>query len=214
MQAIGERIRHIRGEMDLGLLAEKLGVHKNTLSNYERGIRLPDAGVLAKILDVFPTTNPGWLLTGEGPKGRGRGGDVPEGFFLLPVREVSIAGGEKIVSDQIVNCMSFDFNWVQNFLGTVPQDMALVTVKGDCMEPTLSDGDMVLANLSANRIEDNGIYVLEFKEVLLVRRLHRKLDGSVFVKSDNTAYETEVLSEEAAKALHVVGRVVWMGRKA
>lgn len=215
METIGERIRQVRGEMDLGLLASKLGLHKNTLSNYERGVRSPDASVLSKLLEVFPAANPNWLLTGEGPRDLPEGDEVPEGFFLVPAHELSLRGpgGGKIVSKQVVNFVSFDSNWVRNFLGVPPQELALIAVKGDNMEPTLSDGDMVLVDLRGNGMEDNGIYVLQFKDSLLVRRLHRKLDGSVIVKSDNTTYEPEVLSEDDADALKVVGRVIWTGRK-
>lgn len=215
MDTIGERIKQFRGDLELGALADKLGVHKNTLSNYERGVRSPDANFLVKFLQVFPSANPGWLLTGEGSKERMEGGEVPEGFFLVPFHEVALKGpgGGIIVSKQVINYVSFDANWVRNFLGVSPQDLAMIAVKGDNMEPTLSDGDMVLVDLRGNRIEDNGIYVLQFKDALLVRRLHRKLDGSVIVKSDNKTYEPEILSEEEAEGLTVVGRVIWTGRK-
>jgi transcriptional regulator with XRE-family HTH domain len=83
METIGERLRQVRGEMDLSLLARKLGLHKNTLSNYERGVRSPDASVLSKLLEVFPAANPNWLLTGEGPMELPEGEEVPEGFFLV-----------------------------------------------------------------------------------------------------------------------------------
>jgi phage repressor protein C with HTH and peptisase S24 domain len=215
METIGERIRHIRGEMDLGFLADKLGVHKNTLSNYERGIRIPDANMLGRLLEIFPSANPGWLLTGEGAKELLEGEKAPEGFFLVPFHELSLKGpgGERIVSKQVINYVSFDTNWVRNFLGVPPQDLALIAVKGDNMEPSLSDGDLVLVDLRGKGVEDNGIYVLQFKDTLLVRRLHRKLDGSVLVKSDNTVYDTEFFSEDDAEALKVVGRVIWTGRK-
>lgn len=216
MATLGERIRQVRGEMDLMHLAERIGVHKNTLSNYERGLRVPDANVLLKLLDVFPAANPGWLLTGQGGESRSSNGEETlEGFFLVPLHEMQtkwLREG-KIVSEQLVNSISFKTDWVINYLGIPPQDLSLVSVKGDSMEPTLSDGDMVLADLRANRIEDNAVYVLYSRGALLVRRLHRKLDGSLIVKGDNQAYETEVLTEEVAEDLEVVGRVVWMGRK-
>ncbi len=64
--AICERIRAIRGEELQGVFAAKLGIHKNTVGKWERGISVPDAEHLAKILDVFTEISPAWLLTGEG----------------------------------------------------------------------------------------------------------------------------------------------------
>jgi transcriptional regulator with XRE-family HTH domain len=64
MSHIGERIREIRGGMQQGEMAAKLGIHKNTLKNYEKGERIPDASIMLKILDHFPGSDPAWLLTG------------------------------------------------------------------------------------------------------------------------------------------------------
>lgn len=43
-----------------------LGVHKNTLANYEKDSRSPDLDLLIKLLKINPDINPLWLLTGEG----------------------------------------------------------------------------------------------------------------------------------------------------
>jgi phage repressor protein C with HTH and peptisase S24 domain len=81
------------------------------------------------------------------------------------------------------------------------------------MNPTLSDGDMILVDLRAGRIEDSAIYVLEFDDALLVKRIQRKLDGSIVIKSDNPLYETEVLTRDRAQSLRIIGRVIWSGRR-
>ncbi len=212
MQSIGERLRKIRGEMSQLELAEKLGVHKNTLANYEKNERLPDVEVLNKLLDVFPDIEPGWLLTGVIEK------QYPsaEGYIVPPRNEVGgrERGGAMIVSEQVVDYVSFRSDWVRYTLGIPAHYLSLISVKGDSMEPTLSDGDLVLIDLRANRVEDNAIYVIQSNDSLLVKRIQRKLDGSMVVRSDNPIYETEVLTGETADRLEVVGRVVWTGRKA
>lgn len=89
----------------------------------------------------------------------------------------------------------------------------MLIVKGDSMNPTLNDGDMVLVDLRASRIEDNAIYVLEFADSLLVKRIQRKLDGSVVIKNDNPRYEPEILPKERVESVKIVGRVVWSGKR-
>lgn len=213
MGSVGERIRELRGEMQQAELAEKLGIHKNTMTNYERGERFPDVNTLLKILEVFPGTNPGWLLTGEGSKKKTE--PDKEGFVMFPRYELQVGAGpgRHIESEQVVDFVSFKEDWVQNFLRVPRKDLALLTVKGDSMNPTLNDGDMILVDLRASRIEDSAIYVLEFEDALLVKRIQRKLDGSVVIKSDNQAYEPEILPKERVESVRIVGRVVWSGRR-
>ena len=55
----------------------------------------------------------------------------------------------------------------------------------------------------------SGIYVIELRGDMLVKRVQRKLDGSLVVKSDNPAYEPETISAEKADEFRVVGRMVW-----
>jgi phage repressor protein C with HTH and peptisase S24 domain len=194
-------------------LADKLGIHKNTMANYERGERFPDVNILLKILEVFSDINPSWLLTGTGPKIRTE--PTPEGFVMFPRYEIEAGAGPGrcIQSEQIVDFVSFREDWVRSFLRVPRQNLALLSVKGDSMNPTLSDGDMILVDLRAGRIEDSAIYVLEFDDALLVKRIQRKLDGSIVIKSDNPLYETEVLTRDRAQSLRIIGRVIWSGRR-
>ncbi len=127
--------------------------------------------------------------------------------------EAGAGPGRCIQSEQIVDFVSFREDWVRSFLRVPRQNLALLSVKGDSMNPTLSDGDMILVDLRAGRIEDSAIYVLEFDDALLVKRIQRKLDGSIVIKSDNPLYETEVLTRDRAQSLRIIGRVIWSGRR-
>lgn len=222
---IGERVKAIRGAMSLDELAQDLGVHKNTLGNYEKGLRVPDAVFLNKLLEVFPEIDPEWLLTGQGAKLRydekvaSTEASVQKGlsdeFVLVPRYEVaaSAGGGATIHSEQIVDYLSFKSEWIRNIMGLSIKELALINVKGDSMEPTLSSDDLILVDLRERHIQENAIYVLRLNGSLLVKRIQQKLDGTVVVKGDNPIYEPEVLKSEAAGLLNVIGRVVWSGRK-
>jgi len=213
MGTIGERIKILRGKLNQSEFAERLGVHKNTVVNYERGDRFPDVPVLQKILQLFPGTNPGWLLTGEGS--RRKADPAQEKYVMFPRYDLLVREEPEryVESGQVVDFFSFKEDWVKNFLGVPQKDLALLSVKGDGMSPSLSDGDVILVDLRSSRIEDSGIYVLEFDDALLVKRIQRKFDGSVVVISDNPLYEVEVLEKDRVDSLKIVGRVVWAGRK-
>jgi len=213
MGNLGERIRELRGGMQQAELASKLGIHKNTMVNYEKGDRSPDANLLLKFLEIFPETSPAWLLTGEGPKDRFA--PLPDRFVMFPKHEISAGAGPRrhVESEQIVDFVSFKDDWIHNYLRVPTKNLALLTVKGDSMAPTFNAGDLILVDLRTTRIEDSAVYVIEFDDALLVKRAQRKLDGSIVIKSDNALYEPEVLNKDQAEALRIVGRVVWTGKK-
>jgi DNA-binding XRE family transcriptional regulator len=68
MTTLGERIKIIRGETSREKFAPLLGVSKNTIVNYETDARTPDTNFVVRLLELYPDTNPTWLLTGEGPR--------------------------------------------------------------------------------------------------------------------------------------------------
>jgi phage repressor protein C with HTH and peptisase S24 domain len=136
-----------------------------------------------------------------------------EGYIRVPRYEVhaSAGGGAIIHSEQIVDHLYFKADWVKNVLGIPRDNLALIAVHGDSMEPTLSNGDLILVDTRISRVEDGAIYVLQFDDALLVKRLQKKFDGSVVIRSDNPLYEPEILHGEDTEKLNVVGRVVWAG---
>lgn len=136
-------------------------------------------------------------------------------FVFVPRYDVrgSAGHGSIIHSEQIVDHLAFRADWVKNTLGVTKKDLVLISVKGDSMEPTIGNEDLILVNIQEDRIEENAIYVLQHDGVLLVKRIQRKMDGSLIIKSDNPLYEQEVLDPSKAEALRVLGRVVWFGRK-
>lgn len=140
---------------------------------------------------------------------------TPDGFILVPHYEIQVSAGHGALvhSEQIVDYLAFKADWVRNTLGVAQKDLALISVKGDSMEPTLSNEDLILVDMRKSRVEDNAIYVLQLEGTLLVKRIQRKLDGTLHVMSDNARYQPEVVGADRASGLHVLGRVVWSGRR-
>lgn len=136
-------------------------------------------------------------------------------YVRVPRYEVaaSAGGGAFIESEQIVDYLTFRAEWVRNALGVALNQLALINVIGDSMEPSLSEGDVVLLDLSQAGVRDSSIYVIQLDGALLVKRIQRKLDGSMTVSSDNPRYTPETVTGEAMALLKIIGRVVWVGRR-
>lgn len=138
-----------------------------------------------------------------------------EDFVTVPHYDVqgSAGTGALIDSEQVVNHLAFRRDWVRNTLGVQQSDLALIEVRGDSMEPTLSNGDMILLDMRKDREWSSGIHVIRHDGRLQVKRLNFRINGAVDVISDNPSYPTESLAADELRYLEVVGRVVWAGRR-
>jgi phage repressor protein C with HTH and peptisase S24 domain len=194
-------------------VARRAEMYLGTLNRYRGGRELPSSALvsLARATGVRLE----WLATGEGPM---QGEDAvvtasaaPPGYVLLPLVEARAAAGNHggLRSDQIVDFIAFSENFLKQTLRRSPQNLALLTASGDSMDPTIRDGDLLLVDTSARRIEGSRIYVLAIGGALMVKRIQLRLDGSVVVKSDNAVYEPEVLAADQTSTLNILGQVVW-----
>lgn len=225
---LAERLKTIRelAGNDQKTMAEQLKISFRSWQDYELGKSVPGGKVFEALAKLGFNAN--WLLTGEGAIQKGiesyplaegdkiaeMTGELGEGFVHVPRYKVaaSAGGGALIHSEQIVDHLAFRADWVKMALGVPVSSLALINVTGDSMEPTLSNGDLILIDTTIGSVDDSGVYVLRFDGKLKVKRLHSKAD-SVDILSDNPRYPTETLRGDLLQGLNVVGRVVWCGRR-
>ncbi|MBN8900202.1 MAG: helix-turn-helix transcriptional regulator, partial [Rhodospirillales bacterium] len=137
-------------------------------------------------------------------------GDV---FELVPRYDVTASAGSgavaltEIVSEE----MAFRRDWLKE-IGVSPQSAKLLSATGDSMEPLIPDGALMLIDSSIREVRNGCIYVIVKDGDLLVKRVHRKIDGSISLISENPRYDPEVISADFLDKLHIVGRVRWVGR--
>lgn len=217
---IGKRVREARGSMSQKQLAEALRVHINTVGKFERNDAVPDALMLIEI-GRATRCSPAWLLMGDGYEKRA--GLISPGGALQPSLEsadlvlvpsygveASAGNGSPVSDEQVIGRFAFKRSWLER-KGLNAQQLAVVTARGDSMEPTVRDGDILLIDRNVARISADGIYLIERDNELYCKRLQRLFDGGVTIMSDNPRYEPQQLPGEAAGALNVTGRVIWIG---
>lgn len=106
--------------------------------------------------------------------------------------------------------MYFKRSWLVS-KGWNVDDLFVIYIKGESMQPRLHSGDVVLIHKGVNKIQADGVYALNVLGDLKIKRLNVKLDGTVVIKSDNPEYEDDVYSSETAQNISVLGRCVWVG---
>jgi phage repressor protein C with HTH and peptisase S24 domain len=165
-----------------------------------------------------------WLLMGEGPKYREekekKEGPVynkvkEKGYTLVPQYDVQVStgGGACVHSEQIVDHLAFKTAWIKKDMNLDPEKLSLITVIGDSMEPTVREGDLLLIDLRQTQVTDDAIYVLSLDGRLLAKRLQLAVDGTIYIRSDNPVYKELTVSKDNTEDLHVIGRVIWIGRR-
>lgn len=127
--------------------------------------------------------------------------------------EASLRGGVVVTTEEQSKPYYFRQEWIRDRLGASPQDLRMILVRGDSMEPTLCAGDIILIDITKNSPSPPGIFVLFDGFGLVVKRLEfisNTNPPAVRIISDNAQYSAY---ERAMDELHIIGRVVWYARE-
>jgi phage repressor protein C with HTH and peptisase S24 domain len=191
-------------------LATAVGVSDNAIYKWLSGRGQPSVANLVALARAGRVSVE-WLATGEEiAKSVQAGSRVVEhgDFIFMPRNRIRFSSGREGVlsSEQVVDSIAFRAAWVKQALNTESRDLILIEVVGDSMAPTVEDGDLILANLAEPRFRQDGIYLLRHDSGLAVKRIQRRPDGKLLVRSDNPKYEAMVVA-----SVSIIGRVIWIG---
>lgn len=126
--------------------------------------------------------------------------------------ELSAGHGAVVHSEDLTGSLSFRRDWLRG-LGLNEADLCVVKCAGESMEPNVRDGDIVLINQQDKTIRDGCVYALNYAGDARLKRLTRRFDGSLIIKSDNHApeFSDELVTPELSDSLIVIGKAVWRG---
>lgn len=223
MKMFGQRCRQARERMgmEIGDAATRMGLHRNTVGNIERGDSLPDVFDLELMARLYLTTSIE-LLSGDDPAPRWLGGVTRStrtvqlaGYIFVPEFDVHVSAGSGFFNDieSVVTMRPFDEAYIQQELGIRHDELALIKVVGQSMEPDLRSRDTVLVDLQDRDVFTDGIHILRLDGALLIKKIQR-LPGKILrVSSSNTSYESFDIrgSDESERDFEVLGRVRWAG---
>jgi phage repressor protein C with HTH and peptisase S24 domain len=204
-------------------LSDRAGVKQSDISKLERGDSMTTAKLpqLARALDVDSF----WLSTGTGSPHTAAPMAITvrepaatpylPGFEQLSVPVLSAAasmgGGIEQHDDIVVGRLTLSPQWVTKTLKPLSRldNLRFIHGYGDSMEPTFTDGDILLVDAGVFDVKVDGIYVLEANERLYVKRVRQRIDGTFEISSDNPTVKTVDVLTSGSTPVSVKGRVIW-----
>lgn len=221
-ETFAERLEMAIGNTSVRAFANAIDISEGALRKYLKGLSLPQidkALLMAKQANVSLT----WLLAGEEELPNTHNdsetatavaiSEFNEEFILIPGYHVAVSTGHgKLCPDeQIKRHLAFRRKWLK-FRGFVADGLAVVFASGDSMEPTIHTNNTLLVNTADTKLTDGSIFVLRFGEELYAKRLQKRFDGDILLISDNKEYEDQIVKADEIDKLHIIGKVVWIGK--
>lgn len=135
------------------------------------------------------------------------------GLHLVPEHDSGWALGEGSFLEVVEHTgfRAFDREWLRSISSGNLSKLFVSHGDGDSMEPTLHDGDVVLIDQAQRSIDkQERIWALTIGGLGTIKRVTKLGNGDFELASDNHKIRPRVVP---ADELHVVGRVVWIGRR-
>ncbi|OOG22653.1 hypothetical protein B1C78_14575 [Thioalkalivibrio denitrificans] len=221
--AFARRLRMAIGDQPVFRFAQECGMSDSLVRKYLEG-SLPGLEKLIMIAGAAGV-RVGWLATGELPmRDSVRTGASPcvrslhpaafGDFELVPRYEIQPDANDEADVDQGegIELLAFHRDWLMRE-SLQPDGLVLVGARGDSMEPTVADGDLLLVDTRERGVTEDAIYVIQLDDHVVAKRLQVDWKGGLWVRSDNPQYVEQHITDQEAAQLRVVGRVVWVVRR-
>lgn len=205
---------------DLGInqseLARRVGVTQGAIAKIVKNN--PNGSAHLHALARELKTSPGYLL-GETDDPEDHSPPAPtreqmaQLLDLVPIVEIDqdYGMGGTFTADYVEETVQhFPRMWLESITLSPPSSLTVARGKGDSMDPTIRDRDMVIIDRSRRVLdEQDAIWALTVGQIGMIKRLRARGENIVIV-SDNKHVGDEVVHNEE---VHIVGRVIFIGRR-
>ena len=212
---VGDIIKELRTQKGLYQedLAKDLNVTKGAVGMWENNKRTPDFYTLMRIADYFNVSVE--RFTGNKDSQRfadyykdlskyveqNQGEFTPEKVYHVPLYESISAGFGAYADERVIGSEPMCFNNPYDVDNTIA-----VKVKGDSMQPTIYDRDIVFINKDLEYSVGDIVAVIKGEEGY-VKRLSKLTPSTLAFSSDNEKYPDMVFKNDDMSNIHIVGVV-------
>lgn len=191
-----DHLKRIRKESGFtqASLAKTLGVTQQAVAKWESGLSFPKPRELYALSELLCVSVD--FLIGKDAS--------PQPFSQLGMTQIPIVGTVRAG----YNALAFEEDHGSELAAVRnPEEYFYLIVKGDSMEPYISEGDLALARRQST-LEDGDLGVIVYGEGEGTLKRFFSKDASVVLQPFNGAYETLILSGDELSYLHIAGKVV------
>ena len=226
MDPVRQRILGLIAENRSNLRMASLAIGRNAAYLHQfihrgtpRVLAEDDREALAKHLGCSPEE----IKHGQPPSGEARPQPpsagpraVPMGYSAVPEIDVRAAAGPGAWNEEVEQTKA---TWlladplIRHEFRARPEDLRMITVDGDSMEPLFSSGDRILIDVSRQVPVPPGIFVIWDGMGLVTKRIEHVPHSEpprVVIKSANPEYDSY---ERLVDEIRIVGRAVWVARR-
>jgi phage repressor protein C with HTH and peptisase S24 domain len=151
-----------------------------------------------------------------GTEPRRRRKPIVDGFSAVTEIDVRASAGPGAINDGLEESKEtwlFPDSVVRHEFRARANDLHIVTIDGDSMEPLLSSGDRILIDTSQRVPVPPGIFVIWDGMGIVAKRVEHVPQSEppkIVIKSVNPEYQTY---ERDVEEVNIVGRVIWAARR-
>ncbi|WP_052115962.1 S24 family peptidase [Gallibacterium anatis] len=216
-------------------LANYLQIGKSSISNWKTNNKVPASHILN--LAIVSGVNPIWLKTGEGNKFDDIRITNPaeldkyensenmnistlissesddEHYYCINQLDVKAAAATKGFENEdypeIIRSIYFSPQGLADIVGKKKADnLFLITVPTDSMEPTIKKGDLVFIDASINYYNTEGIYIFALNGATYIKRLMLLPTNVYKALSDNPLYPDFDIDGNLFDTAQIIGKFI------
>lgn len=228
MNAISLKLSELQGKTSKNAFAKKCGLPFSTMNTYLEGKSIPGLDIALKIalanqvsIDWLAGLTENKSVEKVKTSSHNCNNDSTVSCYIPSLTDLELGKSKSIplISAETIRCAGQEYSnghlfpfKVQMFkdMGVDPNNILIMSIRGDAMSPSLKHGDLVLIDKGNTEVRDNALYAITVNEDLLIRRLQHLPGKKIKVIADNKQ-EVEPF-ELPLDELDVVGKLIWLAR--